>query len=378
MAEKVPYWLIAPSQRAERSALRDSDPRVRAKIRPLFELHPVKVIYPANEDEAPFPEKTLDEHIVHTVQQMVKTGVLTEPFGWDVPAWSFEDATRCVDQSHPVSKLFDACRDVGLPAVPSITLSRDTYFRQAVAAVIAQDKRGVIIRVKPDAFHTVMTEKALPALLRMLRVTPQQVDLVIDVERITMTGTNARAEQIMALLKSADVSSGKWRSVIVAAGAFPRAIDSQGKPGVLRHVRWDWALWRQIYSESAGLPFDLGYGDYAVQAPKTDALNINPRHLNPTARIRFATRGGDWAVSSGRPLPRKAPAGARGTEWRRAARQLTALRDIDGATFSPGANQVHGVALGNLSPGNPEQWRRHATSQHVAKVVEQLGDVVGF
>jgi hypothetical protein len=336
----------------------------------VLELHPITVQYPVDGGD-PQPTKSLEAHIVDVVTNVAKAGVARVPFAWDVPAWSIKDGERCANGVHPVSRLFDECRAAGnMPVVPVITLARDTNFRHAVRDVIAKDGRGVVIRLKPTEFPRVMLQRGLRALLRDLGVKPNQVDLVIDIEYITMSATNQRVDDTVALMQSIDVSGQPWRSCAVVAGAFPRALTAL-KRGVHRVMRWDLIFYRQLLARASELPFVPQFGDYGVAPPQDDALNANHRAVNPTPRIRLTSEQ-DWIIATGSPVDRSASA-ARAREYQYAARQLTALRDCASPSFSVGAHHVHGVALGQFKPGPAEAWRRHGTSHHITKVVEQLG-----
>ena len=198
----------------------------------------------------------------------------------------------------------------------------------------------------------------VPDLLEGTGLASAEIDLVIDLGEVCTHGARGRA----ARLGQAALSWARrrpWRSVTVAAGAFPGNISDFPLGAATQVRRWDMALWSSLSGSGAGAEA-IGYGDYAVS---------NPRLLDgrsPLPNLRY-TSDQDWYVYR---YPKTA-SGAFST-FHDLCQAVISSGHWPGREFSWGDQQIEESARRHVGPGNATLWRAFGTSHHLAFVVDRL------
>jgi hypothetical protein len=197
-------------------------------------------------------------------------------------------------------------------------------------------------------------------LLEPTGLAPSEVDVVIDLGDVC---TDIDRERAARLCRPALPWAHRlpWRSVTLAAGAFPSDISNFPVGTSTTVPRWDAVLWTALTSGEIGRE-GTGYGDYTVSNPRLQT------GWRPLPNLRYAGKR-HWHVYR---YP-QSPSGS-----------FSTFRDLceavissghwpqQGAGFSWGDQQIEEIAQGHGGSGNATLWRAFGTSHHLAVVVERL------
>lgn len=356
----TPYVPILPTKRGELAAVADLPPDVRSQTTPMFVVHPIDLDF-----ETDVPSKSVAEHVRGLGKKITDN--------WGIGR-AMLDTAFVIDDTDPTGGLrtigYDAA-NAGLQLVPVVSPGRPEAHASAAAELNRDLGTGVCLRLSPTQWpNNPQSQAAANSLLRDLAVTPEDVDLVLDLGSETRTElVETFARSALATLPNAD----RWRAVVLAGAAFPRDLTGVPKGQIVRIPRHDWRLYRRLADEAV----DAGqrvpaFGDYAAAHPDP-SLSINPRFMSISASLRY-TSDSDWLVAKGELF--KGRGGGEGGEAVRApARLLAEHGEFCGAAFSEGDQWIDRIANDSqTSCGNPERWRRTATNHHIVFVTDRLAN----
>lgn len=261
-------------------------------------------------------------------------------------------------RNHQLVELFERCRGL-VRAIPVGGLDRGIDHSAALAGVAATQHRGAALRVKPvDLLPEGARQRRLDGWLAVVDLTPEQVDLVIDL------GEVREPSHVATLLAAHDALAGlpyaaEWRSVTLAAAASPR-VPANGTSDY-EHLfdRLDWRLWKLV--SDGELPRMPGFGDHVVRPPGLTGRDCG-------ASIAYTT-GCSWlVVKRGRVAPRS-------DELRAASQALLARPEFAGAAHCRGCALIEEFAAGD-SPGGLDGWRAAGVCHHIETSVAELEALV--
>ena len=159
-----------------------------------------------------------------------------------------------------------------------------------------------------------------------------------------------------------------WRTLTLAAGAFPSDL-SRCAPGSMNEIaRTDWRVWRGVRAGLAGLPRTPLFGDYAVAHP--DPSEVDPRVMTRSASIRY-TADDKWLVPKGRSVKKHGSG-----QYQALCQQLVADTRFSGPSFSSGDRHIDNCGTGTVGTGNATTWRQMPTNHHLTFVVTQLQKIM--
>lgn len=273
----------------------------------------------------------------------------------------------------PIVELLDGLHRRGQRVIPTVRPSDDddivTQVREAMQAG-GQPAPGACIRLAGEDLDdtNVPIPEALDRVVRLLRIEPGAVDLVLDFAAIADEQAAAFASRIARLIVGELPYVDDWRTVAVAAGAFPTDLNSV-QPNVLSSLtRHDAAIWRGIRSRVAGrVP---SFADYAIAHPVMPAT----AGFAPAPQLRY-TAEQEWLVMKGRKSDRRGakqffdicrtvaahPEFTPDLSWGDRRIALATAADDDALQANPGT-------------GNAMVWRAIGTSHHLAFVVSRLAN----
>ena len=274
---------------------------------------------------------------------------------------------RTADGKHPAAILFSRTRHIGIEVVPVTGLRREHSYQEAVRDAVGQSESGVCLRIE-DADLTERLAEDLAGLLESLGVGVDRTDLVLDFRAVSQ-----EAQRAMALAAGAAIRAlphlDRWRTFTLAAGAFPRFLGELGRAPAIRLPRTDWRLWQRV---SAALPATVrrpAFGDYGIAHP--DLEDADPRLMTVPVALRYTTpteflvlKRGSYRKSGGAP-------------FQKICEEIVRSPDYSGEAFSWGDGYISRTARGEESGGNPEAWRKVATSHHLTLAAMQLRDHPG-
>ncbi len=347
------HVFIAKAKRGELWALNHLSPVAKAAITPLFEVWPPSIPKKKKDGKPPKPPKTLPIHV----------NDLLVPIRDDWGALPFFLDTRYVvtggiPAPMAAKAFFDRARALNLAFIPVTQIRFAPAFQQEIRDAIAQDNRGVMIRLLVADFSNPALGNLLAALLGVLQVTPEQTDILIDLER---KSAQFEVQTVGSAALLALPSLNQWRTVTLAAGCFPPSISSLGHGTWHPVSRSDWLGWSQVLSQqTAANSRRPSYGDYGVRC------GGNPRDIpnRPDPNIRYTANP---AVL----VRRETKANGK---LKLICSSLITLPEFSGAPFSQGDSELAARAAMPGSPSNSqaEQWIQWCTNHHLELTASQI------
>lgn len=328
-------------------ALNQLSALAKTAITPLLEM------WPPNPATITKPAKSVVQHTTDLMTTLrAEWGTL--PFFLDtryMPAGGIPSATQA-------TSVFAIARALQLTAVPVTSLSSAPAYQQAIGTAAATDGRGVMIRLTTQEFtNSALLAAYLTALLGVLRLSPQQVDVALDLEyRANQLEVQQLGSSLMATLPFLN----DWRTVTLISGCFPQT--SPAQIGMWNPVaRADWLGWLQVANTqiTAGKRIP-SYGDYGVRCGGTPVVIPN----TPDPNLRYTDQQNI--------LVRKGPK-SNGSLQAMCA-DLVGRAEYAGPAFSQGDALIAARAAmpGSQNNGQPFQWIQWCTNHHLELVAWQI------
>lgn len=359
MSDKQHYMPILKWRQGEYLALERSKDSIKDWVVPLFEI-PLEQWDFENER----PAKSLDDHLKNFGKRLKKSWGDRRCFV-DSPFLE-EDATMA-DSTHHLARIFSLARDNKCNAIPVFGLGKSAEYLLAVAEVIAIDSKGACLRLVSDDFEAALNVP-LQKLLASLKVSPEDVDVVIDSAGDVLASATAQATSWQSWIAALPYLT-KWRSLTIAGGSFPESIAPSEEYRPYKDVkRKEW----QAYKKLLGLSLKRvpAFGDYGCSATQT--ANIDPRLIDPNAKIKY-TITDQWRIVVGAQVKRNGR-----SQYQALCNTLIKSTPLayEGPKYSWGDDFIKKCADGDGNGGS-STWPCVATSHHAAKVVRDVAKLFG-
>jgi hypothetical protein len=340
------YVPILKARVSEFVALDHAEPPVAAAMRPLLEVMQE-------------PSGSLNGSVLDFGDKLMEAAPKDMIFAVDC---RYLRAARSEVSESPLSLLAWHIHDRGIRMIPVFSPGDDQNPRDVRRAVVLH-KAGGCLRLGLQYLAQECDEDRgdhVPELLDVTGLAPTDVDLVIDLGEVCSHAARERAAR-MGRAALSWARRHPWRSVTVAAGAFPGDIGEFPVGDFTSVSRWDAYLWSALTGPQMSRE-EIGFGDYAVS---------NPRLLDswsPLPSLRYTSKR-HWHVYR---YPRSA-SGA-----------LTTFHDLCeavissghwpelGGEFSWGDQQIEEIARRFGGPGDATLWRAFGVSHHMAVVLDRL------
>lgn len=268
------------------------------------------------------------------------------------------------DGPEAAAKAFTRAENEGISFTPVTGILR-TF---DVASVVAlSNVRGIGIRLTRPEFEGGYLPIGLNRFLSANGLTPDQVDLIVDLGPVGDLITPGVVGLTQAFLAEVPNRS-RWRSLTVTGSAFPISMGIAKRNSSVRVARSEWLAWRDgLYARRDELERLPTFGDCAIQHP-AGVEQFDFRYMQASATIRYADDD-DWLLVKGE--------GTRNNPARDQFPQL-ATRLVYGPLQSAfaGAQHCEGCKMAKRSAdgasglGSPEVWRRIGTIHHITTVVQ--------
>jgi hypothetical protein len=347
-------------RQGEYLALQELSAAQKQWITPLVDVAPIPWDF---ENET--PAKSIDEHLARMPEQMVTS------WGTDLPVFVdlslVEEDTRMASRAHPVEALLAALNGERIHTVPVTGTDRDNDYQAAIRRAVARDRRGLALRLQPDDLGDAAAMAAIDELRVALGAPINVTDLIIDFGAIEASQVDLTRLLTLNTLRTIP-NINNYRTVTLLSGAFPINL-SHISPGLAFVPRSDWALWQGVNSSR---PIRRpSFGDYTAAHPDQHLQEIDPRFMQVSASIRYATDD-DWLIVRGRSTRNPRFGGT--AQYQDLSRVLIAQPQFTGHGFSWASTFIEECAA-NQHRGNPASWRKVATNRHVVLAAHQIANL---
>jgi len=342
MARYIP---ILRWKQGERRGLAQLQSSARSNVVPLFQLGP-------------------DQYRVTKAQQKAGRSPAQELANGFLADWGtspfYVDASELPVSAgasqHPLVDIAAAARANGLQLIPATSLGASTLYGGAVQAVIGIDGRGAALRVDLQELSTASSWAASwgPYL--------GGIDLVADFRGTigTVLSLGAPAISVFQNLHQGPA----WRSVTVGGTSMP--LDFSGySAGVYVIPRAEWLFWQIL--ATAGLPYEIGYADYATVSLASPPPGIAwgyPINVKYTLQNEFLICRGVKTTGRG-----SVDMGPQLVGHANTIRSYPTRARLGGCW---GDDTIDDISTGAQSSGNLETWVRIGVNRHVERVRADL------
>lgn len=255
----------------------------------------------------------------------------------------------------PVAQLAHMARSKGVRAQPVVRLDDPAEMWREAAEAVLVDQQGLTLRLRTGDM-SIDAIDSIPSRFEAVSLRLENVDLLLDLGAVDGDKLE-RSASLVALFLRVVEKVADWRSVTVAAGAFPVDLSDFSPYTIGRQHRYDADLWDQVVRLSKRRP---DYGDYTIAHP---THSVDGRFA-PPPQLRY-TVADDWLVLKG---SRNDPRGH--GQFQEICRAIAAHPEFAGR---PLGNADARIADGSpQGPGNGTTWRTVGTAHHLDYVVARL------
>ncbi|WP_223635646.1 beta family protein [Corallococcus sp. EGB] len=355
--DRTHYVPILKLMQGEREALSQLEAGQRRRVTPLFEIRPPKT-RPVKDKRKAFRVETMDEVLGKVGPHLVKAIPEGRAF---IDGLHLTPAQMMASGEAPLAYVLAKARESGVALVPATGPERTPEYQAVVRAAVTEDKRGACIRLRRKELFEDNLEHVLSSFLQAIGTVPESTDLVLDLGDIRPDDVNMLSKGILGILSTLPGVKA-FRTLTVAAGAFPQSLSRIQQPTKI--PRADWLLWQSLARKASALARLPTYGDHAIQAVQPPSADAALHSGNPNIRC---TADEHWLVVRGFSLK------LHGFEQYAALAQFLVEQECyAGRSFSRGDDYIFGCAGGAETAGNSAVWRRVGTNHHIAKVLKQL------
>lgn len=351
------YVPLLKGKAGEFGALQELSAATKTKITPLIDIPPV-----TDNLQTGKPKKPLGVHLAYIADKIKAAWGKDRPIFVDLFWIELKDRTE--KGVHPLACIFDRLRKIEVLGVPSTGFDRDDEYNSNAKDVIANDRRGVCIRLLDDDMEDLPNLKdQLEELQDTLGVTRKTVHLLMDFRDVGL-GDVERCAQVSIDVINKLPSISEYRTLTLAASGFPSSLAKVEPSSTLKLPRTELALWRKVIASGKGLRRVPTFGDYAIAHP--DLLEADWRKFKLSGSIRY-TLEKDWLVVKGGSIQKHGF-----KQFHKLAHQLANREDFYGADFSSGDDYISKCAAKAATSGNLTTWRRIGTNHHITVVGKQV------
>lgn len=350
------YVPVLKSKKGERDALGVIVDAVKDRLTPLIEIDDVPC-----DAETSEPTRDLEQHCKLNVDELARTWGTTRKLFLDPQLVAPSQGPGGVDGSEYA---FQRAGAAGLQFIPVVGLRRT---KPEVAAALKHSQRGLCVRLEEDD----LADPQLAATLSQFLQSPGgerdhgDVDIVVDLASVVDQPVH-RVEMLARMYLTAVPHIKSWRTLTVAASAFPQTLGAVQRQSTTTLERTEWLAWARLHAGRGSLVRMPTFGDYAIQHPFV-MEGYDPRYMPPSANIRY-TLDDEWLILKGQSV-RRAPGKA---QFQALAQALTSDARFMGQGHCKGCAEAHACAGGAAGYGASAPWRRIGTTHHLTHVMSQV------
>lgn len=256
--------------------------------------------------------------------------------------------------------VMDAARATFRLAVPVVRLRDGELVRNDASEALRQDRNGVAVRIQRDDMLAIpgAVARDLEDLLRAMGVDPEVVDLVLDLGHLRDDAAAMHASRLVDQVLSEVIHLERYRTVVLASGAFPPDLRGVYPWTLTEKSRVDAAAYEYLRARH---PIRLPvYGDYAVTHP----VRMAPPSGFPSPQLRY-TVASRWLVLRG---TQASPQG--NSQFYDICRRISEHPEFSGPDLGQADQRIADPL--RAGPGAASTWRALGTAHHADFVVESL------
>lgn len=341
------YVPVLKGRQGEFAALASIQPSTRQRILPMLEIVPG----PADE---PAALKSVIERTAKKLRPWAGSRVLLD-------AGLLATEVELRDGLGAVGYAIASAIGEGVAATPVVRLNDEARAHLDAASMHTANATGVAVRLSAEDLDedSEDIDAALAGLLKELGVGRAEVELVLDLGVVNgdlgvRAGSRLAADALRGL-----TAIGRWRGIIVTAGAFPADLSTFSPWTIGEPVRYDAALYDHLQQRKR-LERMPAFGDYAVAHP---LLATGPA-FPPAPQLRY-TVADRWLILKG---TRNDPRGHE--QFYEVCETIARHPEFAGAALGQADSRISDSR--SQGPGNASTWRAISTAHHLDYVVQRL------
>ncbi|BAQ09965.1 hypothetical protein OXB_1494 [Bacillus sp. OxB-1] len=352
-------------KRGERIALENLSTEQLERITPLIEIQPIQYDHKKKRFK-----KTIDQHL-HQIGKELSTF-------WSQNRPVFVDAHTLFDDSRidqeitlnngqsPLEFISDDIESNNITAIPVTSILRYPSYHDAVEICLERYKRGLALRLeKSDLENFDEFQKILADWLSSYKISPKDVDLILDFKEIDPAGGSLLLDEISLLITKFPYLN-EWRTFTILSTSMTPNL-SHLKTGSNSEIpRVEWEIYTNLLKR--GLSRFPAYGDYNISSPEW--FDFDPTVMNIGANLKY-TVDDRFLIFRGRGVRQHGF-----SQFRKLCTDAINHSEFCGQTFSFGDDYIYKCATDSkCSTGNSETWVRVCVNHHLAFVISRLANV---
>ncbi|MEQ1607877.1 MAG: beta family protein [Hyphomonadaceae bacterium] len=325
------------------------------RIAPIITVPPIE--YDFEERRA---KRTVEAHIEPFAKRFSQKW--KDRFAWVAPHPELQKA-GVGEAINVTQRLFEDLRDAKCNVAPLCNLA-DATLATTEAAIIAEDKRGCALRVTLEDFMRPSFETDGSARLAALGVTPDDVDIILDMLSPAFEPYDVFAKILAGKLQASTLVQ-KARNFILLGSAIPGSLKDIAMPWgeIPRH---DWLFYNALRSQTPAGSRQPTYGDYTTVSPGFVVLDM--RKIKVAGKIVYADQK-RWLVRKGgafRPNP---------AQMHDHCAAIVGTSAFGGAAYCHGDDYIAKCAVKTEGPSTLTRWKQVAINRHMTLTVNQIASL---
>lgn len=348
-------------KQGEYQALFRLSPDIKSVLVPLIEVSEIGFDF-----EKRIDNKTVDDHL-SALAKRVRDKWGAQPCFIDMHL--IEASQRMATDEHPFIAVFTDLRLRGISGIPVVRLEQDSACHDAIESIIAQDERGLCLRIKIEDAAKPNLALDLEKLLQSYHQNVEDCDFILDLGAPNFDPIEDFGEVLNTIIATLPQME-KWRSFVIIGTAFPSSMAEVKRGELSIKPRSEWILYRFLVNKlrSSGIRIPT-FGDYGINHP--DVLRVDMRIVKPSATVRY-TIDDNWLIVKGSNV-RDNGFG----QYRQLCQDVISSKHFFGPTYSRGDKYIDDCAKGAAPTGNLTTWRWVGSNHHLTKVVQDVANLFG-
>jgi len=341
------YSPIVKSKRGEATAIFNLSQSVKDNIAPFFDILAM--------EEGVLGEEKVQEHLEKQALNIIDAW--SDQGTCYIDFFDLASSARCLNGVHPLTFVFGHVMCQKVRPIPVVGIERDIPYKMAVRNLIYEGVEAIALRLGKDDIQLPSSLCAkVSSLIYEIGATDLPLHVFIDFRSLEVMSSGEVEKQVRRVLE--ELKKINPKRIVFCASAIAPSMALFKKDSINRIERTDYLIWRNLVKSVLNLDFS----DYGVIHPSY--IDIDPRLLKPSAKIRYTTSSG-WII-------------IKGSCWRDDTSQHHELSKMlsDQQEFrgddSWGGNYIVSCAEGRPSYGSLETWVSVDQNNHINQTVKQI------